>query len=100
MSGFSRYHGLGEPLMPEPITTPLSGKVCLVTGASSEIGKAVARELARLKATVVLACRSPEKGEAARRDIAEATGSRELEVVTADLSNRRQVRDLVAALAL
>jgi len=85
--------------MPEPITTPLSGKVCLVTGASSGIGKAVARELARLKATVVLACRSPEKGEAARRDIAEATGSRELEVVTADLSNRRQVRELVEAFA-
>ncbi len=84
--------------MPEPITADLSGKVCLVTGASSGIGKAVARELARLRATVILACRSREKGEAARRDIADTTGSRELEVVTADLSSRRQVRDLVETL--
>jgi NAD(P)-dependent dehydrogenase (short-subunit alcohol dehydrogenase family) len=85
--------------MPEPITADLSGKVCLVTGASAGIGKAVARELARLGATVVLACRSQEKGEAARRDIADATGRRELEVVTADLSSRRQVRDFAEGFA-
>jgi NAD(P)-dependent dehydrogenase (short-subunit alcohol dehydrogenase family) len=79
--------------MPEPIITSLSGKVCLVTGASAGIGAAVARELARLGATVVLACRNPEKGEAARREIAEATGNHELELMTADLASHRQVRD-------
>jgi len=79
--------------MPEPIITSLSGKVCLVTGASAGIGAAVARELARLGATVVLACRNQEKGEAARREIAEATGNHELELMTADLASHRQVRD-------
>jgi len=85
--------------MPEPVQADLSGKTCLVTGANAGIGKAAARELARLGARVVLACRSREKGEAARGEIEGATGSRDLEVAVVDLSLGRSVRDLAQSFA-
>ena len=81
--------------MSEPIRADLSGKTCLVTGASAGIGKAVTRQLACLGARVVLACRNQDKGEAVRREIADATGNHDLEVMTVDLSSRRSI-DLFA----
>jgi NAD(P)-dependent dehydrogenase (short-subunit alcohol dehydrogenase family) len=77
--------------MSEPIRADLSGKTCLVTGANAGIGKAVARQLARLGARVVMACRNAEKGEAARREIEGATGNHDVEVMTVDLSSRRSI---------
>lgn len=83
--------------MPEPIRADLSGKTCLVTGANVGIGMAVARELARLKGRLVLACRNADKGEAARREIAEATGNQDVEVITVDLASRRSIHDFADA---
>ena len=51
-----------------------SGRTIVVTGANSGLGEATARALATRGATVVLACRDVEKGEAARADIARTTG--------------------------
>jgi NAD(P)-dependent dehydrogenase (short-subunit alcohol dehydrogenase family) len=39
----------------------MTGKIVIVTGANSGIGKATARQLADLGATVVLACRCKER---------------------------------------
>ena len=50
-------------------------RTCLVTGANSGIGRETARGLARLGHRVVLACRDPRRGEAARQDIAATTGN-------------------------
>ena len=47
----------------------MQGKVCLVTGSSSGIGKVAARELAKMGATVVIVCRNRTKGEAAQAEI-------------------------------
>lgn len=47
----------------------LEGKVVLVTGANTGIGKQTARCFARMGATVVLGVRSLERGEAAAKDI-------------------------------
>ena len=47
----------------------LRGKTIVVTGANCGIGKETARVLFRAGATVVMGCRSLERGEAARADI-------------------------------
>ena len=58
--------------MPEP-ERPMSGKVCLVTGATSGIGEVTARELASRGATVVLVGRNRERCEASVQRIREQT---------------------------
>lgn len=74
----------------------MDGKVCLVTGATSGIGRAAALALGRLGATVVLLARSPERGEEVRRAV-EAEGGR-AELLLADLSSLAQVREAAAEL--
>jgi NAD(P)-dependent dehydrogenase (short-subunit alcohol dehydrogenase family) len=85
--------------MPEPIQADLSGKICVVTGASAGIGKAAASELARLGARVVMAVRDPDKGEAARRQILGATGRSAVELALVDLASQRSIRAFARELA-
>jgi NAD(P)-dependent dehydrogenase (short-subunit alcohol dehydrogenase family) len=78
--------------MIEPIRADLSGKTCLVTGASAGIGKAAAAALARLGARVVMAVRDPEKGERARREVLAGTGRTEVELAIVDLASQASIR--------
>jgi NAD(P)-dependent dehydrogenase (short-subunit alcohol dehydrogenase family) len=73
----------------------LDGKTALVTGASAGLGKAVAIDLARRGARLVLACRSgiPACGE----EIAARSGTRLPEMIEADLSDFDQVVALADA---
>jgi 3-oxoacyl-[acyl-carrier protein] reductase len=50
--------------MLEEGTQPLSGRVAIVTGSSSGIGRAIAGELARRRMSVVVTSRSPERAAA------------------------------------
>ena len=84
--------------MAEPLRADLSGKTCLVTGASAGIGLAAAHGLARLGARVVMAVRNPEKGERARRAVMGATG-REVEMAVVDLASRQSIRAFARDLA-
>ena len=65
------------------------GRVALVTGANSGLGLATARALSARGATVVMACRSLRKAEAARSQLLEAglTGLDLLELDLADLNS-------------
>jgi short-subunit dehydrogenase len=71
----------------------LKGKVTVVTGASSGIGEAVARELASRGAAVVLAARDVERLEALEREIS-VSGGMALAVKT-DVSIRDSVEAMV-----
>ena len=71
----------------------LKGKVAVVTGASSGIGEATARELASRGAGVVLAARAAKRLEGLVSDIS-ASGGRALGVRT-DVSERESVEEMV-----
>jgi NAD(P)-dependent dehydrogenase (short-subunit alcohol dehydrogenase family) len=73
---------------------PLRGKTCLVTGASTGIGKATAGQLACLGAKVIMVCRTRERGERALLELQLALGSGKLYLLVADLSSQREVRRL------
>jgi NAD(P)-dependent dehydrogenase (short-subunit alcohol dehydrogenase family) len=70
----------------------MKGKICVVTGSNTGIGKETARGLAALGAKVVLACRDASKAESARDDIARSTGRSDLEVATLDLASTESIR--------
>src|SRR5882724_12155881 len=78
-------------------TRSMQGKVCLVTGSSSGIGKVTARELAKMGATVVMICRNRAKGEAALAEIQAASGNAQVDLIVADLSELSQVRRAVSS---
>ena len=68
-------------------------KVCIVTGSNSGIGKVMARELAARNATVVLLCRSRERGERARDEIRAETGNPKVELILVDFASQSQIRE-------
>ncbi len=41
----------------------MKGKICIVTGANSGIGKATATSLASLGANLIMHCRNQDRGE-------------------------------------
>lgn len=75
----------------------MDGKVCVVTGATSGIGKAAATALARLGARVVLVGRDRGRAEAAAAQIGPAGTPPTVEI--ADLAAMEQVRALAGRLA-
>lgn len=72
----------------------MAGRICLVTGANSGIGKETAAGLAELGATVVMVCRNRERGEAAMADIRKRSGSDSVELLLANLASFESVRAL------
>ena len=72
----------------------MHGKVCMVTGATSGIGKETARELARQGATVIIVGRSPGKIETAVNEIKLETGNNSVHSLLGDLSSQGEIRRL------
>ena len=70
----------------------MQGKVVVVTGSNSGIGKETAVAVATMGATTVLACRSPEKAETAAAEVRAASGSDDVEVVALDLADLTSVK--------
>jgi NAD(P)-dependent dehydrogenase (short-subunit alcohol dehydrogenase family) len=72
----------------------MKDKVSMVTGANSGIGKVIATELAWSEGTLVMACRDPAKGEAAKKEIVAETGNQKVELMIVDLASLASVRAL------
>jgi NAD(P)-dependent dehydrogenase (short-subunit alcohol dehydrogenase family) len=70
----------------------LDGKTCLVTGANSGLGKAVAIDLAKKGGHVIMACRGgyPEAAEEVKRE----SGSDKVEIIYVDLADLNSVIQL------
>ncbi|XP_063238020.1 retinol dehydrogenase 14-like [Bacillus rossius redtenbacheri] len=76
----------------------MRGKVVVVTGANSGIGKETALELAKRGAKVIMACRNMETAEKAREEIARTSGNQQVVVRQLDLSSMQSVRGFAEAL--
>ena len=73
----------------------LENKIMIVTGANSGIGKAAAISLAKLGATVIMACRSVERGTQALADVRAAANSERVELMQVDMSSQASIRKFV-----
>lgn len=76
--------------------TTMQDKVCMVTGATSGMGKVTATALAQMGATVIIVARDQSKGEMVRDEIRGKSGNMNVEVMLADLSSQQAIRELVA----
>ena len=74
-----------------------AGKVAIVTGANTGIGRETARGLADEGAVVVLAVRDLEKGHEARADIVDTTGNADVAVMELDLASKESIRRFATA---
>lgn len=82
--------------MSQPIDRSwIRGKTCMITGATSGIGRSTAIELGTAGAHLVLVCRNRERGEELVREIT-ANGNPEVELMLADLESQAQIRKLAA----
>lgn len=75
----------------------LTGKVVVITGANSGIGKAAAVQLAETGAYVVMACRSLERGAIALDEVISRSGSESVELLQVDMSSQESIQEFVKA---
>jgi NAD(P)-dependent dehydrogenase (short-subunit alcohol dehydrogenase family) len=75
-----------------PPGRPLTGKVAVVTGATSGLGRALATRLAEVGVTVVVVGRDPDRISATRAAIISKTGNESVAVARCDLAKLSDVR--------
>ena len=73
----------------------LSGKVAIVTGASSGVGAGVAKVLAAHGASVVLCARRQEKLDQIRQEIESQKPEGQVLTVVCDVADEAQIRHVV-----
>ena len=76
------------------MTKHMSGKICMVTGATSGIGEATAFALAKQGADVVVVGRNPRKGADTVSKIKSKTGNSSVKFMLADLSSQKDIHRL------
>jgi NAD(P)-dependent dehydrogenase (short-subunit alcohol dehydrogenase family) len=74
----------------------LDGKVIVITGGNTGIGKEAAVPLAGRGAQVVITSRNEQRGRAARQEIAERSRNDSVDVMALDLASFRSIRSFAA----
>jgi len=82
--------------MTEQLKDSMNGKIVLITGATSGIGRETALGLSKKHATLVLVGRSREKLDRTMSEIASQTGNHQLDSLVCDLTSMESVRSLAA----
>ncbi|GAA3411128.1 SDR family oxidoreductase [Paenibacillus hodogayensis] len=70
----------------------MSQSIAIVTGANSGMGLSTVVELAKRGYRVIMACRSPQRGEAARLEAIKQSGSDAIELLVCDLGSLESIR--------
>jgi len=70
----------------------MDGQNVIVTGSNTGIGFEIARGLAKLNATVILACRNEEKAKGAVEKIIASTGNKNVDYIVVDISIPQSIR--------
>ena len=95
-SGYARH---SKNFRPEDFPADLKGKSIIVTGANSGLGLSTTKQLARMGATVIMACRNLEKSEPVRQQIVEETGNDSVELLALDVSDMDHIRRFASEFA-
>lgn len=74
----------------------MNGKTCVITGATSGIGRAAALELARRGARVVVVARDAGRGRETVSEIERSAGTGRASLLVADLASQSEVRRLAS----
>jgi len=75
--------------------TDMQGNICLVTGSTRGLGKAMAFALAQQHATVILGCRNRQRGEVVLAEIKAASPTACVDLLLLDLSVQHSIRSAV-----
>lgn len=75
-------------------TGEMNGKICMVTGATSGLGKVTAQVLAEKGAQVIIVARNQERGQATLDEIKAHTGNSSVVLMLADFSSQASIRQL------
>ncbi|MFW9941033.1 MAG: SDR family oxidoreductase [Candidatus Thorarchaeota archaeon] len=73
----------------------MEGKICMITGANSGIGKATTIGLAKMGATIIMVCRNKERAEKTFEQIKGKCRNGSLDLMLADLSSQKAIHQLV-----
>lgn len=78
----------------------MQGKVVLITGANSGIGRETTKALAHQGATIVMACRNLAKAEPVCAEIRQESGNLQVEIMHLDLASLASVREFAGQFAV
>ncbi|KAI9206323.1 uncharacterized protein BJ171DRAFT_497257 [Polychytrium aggregatum] len=81
---------------PNDLNVDLSGKVMIVTGANSGLGKVTALELAKRGAELHILCRSPNLGASARTELIEQSKNQNIHLHVVDISRPAMIKEFVS----
>ena len=75
------------------------GKIAIVTGANSGLGKEITIGLAKKEIKVIMACRNQSKAESAKAEVLSQVNSADIEIMLLDLNSLKSVRNFSTTFA-